>query len=341
MQEYYALLRRTSRTFALGIEALPHPLRDAVTLAYLALRVSDYFEDSPELSTPEKIEALGRWESALRHLSRDTPPPGTGDGIAALVHDADAELPDLQAALKAETILEGISRLPSPLRLPIVEHTTATTRGMAEWAERGADFPDEGALDDYMFEVAGRVGLLLTDLFTLHSPRVAQRRGELLAFASSFGLALQTVNVIRGLHEDPRRGWTYVPRDWIAGLAHAPVSAGPAEPALSVLDGEGRLRLVDRLVRKAARHLSDSFDYCRRLPRSEYGIRLFCTLPALLALRTAALSRNNERVFSEPVKLERSQVRRAVLTSRLLSSSNLWVTSLRSEAARLGSETEE
>ena len=35
---------------------------------------------------------------------------------------------------------------------------------------------------------AGRVGLLLTDLFAAHSPTVRERRSELMASAVSFGL---------------------------------------------------------------------------------------------------------------------------------------------------------
>ena len=36
------LLRATSRTFALGIERLPQPLRDEVRVAYLVLRILEH-----------------------------------------------------------------------------------------------------------------------------------------------------------------------------------------------------------------------------------------------------------------------------------------------------------
>lgn len=327
MQEYYELLRSTSRTFAVGIEALPRGLRDAVTLAYLVLRVSDYFEDTPSLGDTERAEALTLWAGLVR----------SGDGqekvddLVRAVSDEDRDLPDRLAALEAERILDGLLRLPPAFREPIRLHTSATTEGMARWTLRGPDFPDEGALDDYMFEVAGRVGLLLTDLFGAHSPVVARRRERLLEVAVSFGLGLQTVNVIRGLHEDPARGWSFVPRHVLP--RSVPAGAGAVDPRR--LPGEDQSRILDFLIGKAGRHIRDALTYCRLVPRRERGIRIFCAIPAVLASRTAEASRGNLRVFREPVKVDRREVRRIVLTARLLFFSDRWLEREERRAERL------
>ena len=71
-----------------------------------------------------------------------------------------------------------------------------STLGMARWIRRGPDLADEEDLDDYMHEVAGRVGLLITELFALDIEQVSRRRVEMLTLGREFGLALQTVNVI-------------------------------------------------------------------------------------------------------------------------------------------------
>ena len=42
MPSLHTLLVRSSRTFAVGIESLPEPLREEITVAYRLLRVSDY-----------------------------------------------------------------------------------------------------------------------------------------------------------------------------------------------------------------------------------------------------------------------------------------------------------
>jgi len=322
MQEYYDLLRSTSRTFSVGIEALPRGLRDAVTLAYLVLRVSDYFEDTPSLDPDEKSDCLGIWARVVEE-------GGSPDEAAVLeerVADRDRDLPDRLAALEARKVQEGLLALPPRFRTPIQTHTAATTGGMARWVSRGPDFPDEAALDDYMFEVAGRVGLLLTDLFSAHSPAVARRRSELDRVSVSFGLGLQTVNVIRGLHEDPERGWSYVPRHLMGN--------GRIQDPRKLPEDDQR-RILDFLSAKAGRHIRDAITYCQLLPRTERGIRIFCIIPALLASSTASLSRGNLRVFHEPVKVERPRVKRMVLLSRVLYFSNGWLERKKREAVRL------
>ena len=51
-------------------------------------------------------------------------------------------------------------------------------------------WPTKTILDDYMHEVAGRVGLLLTELFALDIEQVSRRRVEMLTLGREFGLAL-------------------------------------------------------------------------------------------------------------------------------------------------------
>lgn len=321
MQEYYQLLRATSRTFAVGIEALPTPLRDAVTIAYLVLRVSDYFEDSPTLPDERKRKGLQLWAELVEAAGERSPPSDRIAEVRAAVAPGDRDLPDHRAALAAETILEGLSTLEPTLRDPIRAHTAATTRGMARWIARGPDFPHEEAMDDYMFEVAGRVGLLLTDLFAGHSAGIGRQREELERSAVSFGLGLQTVNVIRGLHEDPRRGWSFVPRSVLGAAADG--EAGFLDPR--VLPQEEQRRVLDFLTAKAARHVGDALSYCRALPRGARGIRLFCIIPAMLASRTLRISAGNLQVFRRSVKVSRNEVRRIALTARLFWFSNGWL----------------
>lgn len=322
MQEHYDLLRATSRTFAVGIEALPDPLRDAVTLAYLVLRVSDYFEDSPSLTDESKREALGLWAELLSGTGGEPSERTRTEGISTLlshVSSEDVNLPDRKAALEAGSILTGVSALPEELSAPIREHTVATTRGMIRWTTRGDDFPDEAALDDYMFEVAGRVGLLLTDLFCGFSSTVNEQRDALLETAVSFGLGLQTVNVIRGLHEDPDRGWTYVPRHVLGDAGEGSIHD------LAELSEDTKTRILDFLVAKAGHHLEDALRYCRTIPRWSRGIRTFCLIPALLALRTAEMSRGNPEVFLKPVKVSRFEVGQVVSSTRMRFFSDAWI----------------
>jgi farnesyl-diphosphate farnesyltransferase len=176
-----------------------------------------------------------------------------------------------------------------------------------------------------MHEVAGRVGWLLTELFALEVPAVARGREEMMALGREFGLGLQTVNVIRGLHSDRERGWVYVPRSFGAsGTTHALFE-----------DPVAQVRVLSLLVAKAERHLDAAQRYIVAIPRRYHGIRLFCLLPYLFAVRTLAKSRANADVFRAEVKISRPEVVRIARDARWMGWSNGWV---RRYAGRLAQE---
>ena len=307
------LLHAASRTFALGIDLLPEPLRSEIELAYLVLRVSDYLEDNETMPAGEKVPLLAAWSEALRS-GRTSP---AVDELARVEDDT----PDALVARHAGRILAALSTLRPAAREIIVRHTADSTDGMERWVLRGPDIADEADLDDYMHEVAGRVGWLLTDLFALDLPGVKARHGELTELGREFGLALQTVNVIRGLHDDWERGWVFIPRSFVPDGAPDPVTLLNG----SVEAPEVKRILLARLVDKAERHLAAAEDYLARLPRRRHGVRLFCLLPYLFAVRTLAISRGNPRVFHEETKIGRSDVTAIVRGARLFGWSNGWI----------------
>jgi farnesyl-diphosphate farnesyltransferase len=302
------LLHAASRTFAVGIDLLPEPLRGEVEIAYLLLRVSDYLEDNESMEPDHKAVLLERWAALLE---------GSGD-LARFVEamgPADEETPDALVARNAGQVLEGYRAMRPKARAIVGRHVRDSSRGMARWARRGPDLADEADLDDYMHEVAGRVGWLLTELFALDVPAVAARSAEMMALGREFGLGLQTVNVIRGLHADRQRGWVYVPRALAGG--------GQAEDVFG--DGERELSVLSALVEKAERHLAAAERYILLIPRRRHGVRLFCLLPYLFAVRTLALSRATTEVFHGEVKIARPEVVRIARASRMLGWSNAWI----------------
>jgi farnesyl-diphosphate farnesyltransferase len=307
------LLHAASRTFALGIDLLPDPLRNEIEVAYLLLRVSDYLEDNDRMPPDRKVDLLERW---ARVLQGEEPV----EDLAEMLRDVPDETPDALVARNAEQVVQALQDARPGVRDILVRHVSDSTLGMARWARRGPDIPTEADLDDYMHEVAGRVGWLLTEVFALHLPSVAREQDEMMRLGREFGLALQTVNVIRGLHGDWERGWVFIPRSFV------PDGRDPRE----LFEPGGRDRdmeiaILDRLVPKAEAHLDAARGYIARLPRRERGIRLFCLLPYLFAVRTLAISRRNPRVFQEETKITRPEVKRILLWSRALGWSDAWV----------------
>jgi farnesyl-diphosphate farnesyltransferase len=278
------------------------------------LRVSDYLEDNQEMDAQAKIRLLNIWVEVLRGDSKS-------DALTDQIQDVDTSNPDAVVAQHAADILRRLATLPKEVQEIIAHHVIHSSLGMARWVERGPHLEDETDMDDYMFEVAGRVGYLLTHLFAWYSSSIRDRKETLLPLAREFGLALQTVNVIRGLRKDYERGWVYVPKNFLASVnltAHELFQPENRAAAIQVLD---------MLADKAERHLRAALACVKTLPPWQHRIRLACIFPLMFAIRTLAISRRNAAVFEKEAKISRAEVKQIVIDSKLWGWSNFWLDS--------------
>ena len=312
MQKRDIMVRQVSRTFALSIEQLPPLLRDAVSVAYLMFRIADGIEDHETMPPERKVALLEEWAAVLEGRA-------PAEGLTHRVDDLDPTDPEVEVIRETPQVLDWLRALPAPFQEPIVAHVHATTRGMARWQQHGPHVEDEAALDDYMHEVAGRVGYLVTDLFALYSPAIMARREALMPLSRECGLALQTVNVVRGIRKDYERGWVFVPQTYLSRmkLTRATLLEPQSEPKA--------LAVVAMLADKADGHLASGLRYITAFPRSEHSLRLALIWPFLFAARTLALSRNNPNVLRSEAKMTRVEIGRIVAESKLLGWSNAWL----------------
>ena len=142
-----------------------------------------------------------------------------------------------------------------------------------------------------------------------------------MPLAREFGLALQTVNVIRGLRKDYERGWVYVPKKFLAAVNLT---------AQELFQPENRaeaIQVLDMLADKAERHLHAALTCVKSLPQWEHRIRLACIFPLMFAIRTLAISRRNAMVFESEAKITRAEVKRIVMQATLWGWSNSWLDS--------------
>ncbi|MBK8619663.1 MAG: squalene/phytoene synthase family protein [Anaerolineales bacterium] len=306
------LLRITSRTFAIGIERLPRILCDATTIAYLLLRVSDYLEDNEEMDAGKKVDLLNLWVNILREEE-------TIETLTAQLMDADTTNPDAIVAQHSKEILLHLRSLPYAVQEIIIRHVINSTQGMARWTKLGSNVNDEKDLDDYMFEVAGRVGYLITQLFAWYSVTIRRKEKEIMPLAREFGLGLQTVNVIRGIREDFDRGWVYIPQKFIHEMGLT------KEQLFDPEHREQALQVLDMMTDKAERHLRQALQYIKSLPWWQHGIRLGCIFPLMFAIRTLAVCRHNAQVFESEAKMTRTEVKKIVLDATLWGWSNIWL----------------
>jgi farnesyl-diphosphate farnesyltransferase len=303
---HYEMLRKVSRTFALSIEQLPSPVCDIITIAYLMFRVADCIEDHAGMPPSRKAHLLRLWAGVLQGAEPVQQFTGSIDDL-----DADGD-PEVEVARNADLVVDALSALEQQPRDILIRHVCDTSVGMARWQEHGPFVEDEAAMDDYMHEVAGRVGYLLTEVFAWYDPGIAANTETLMKLGREFGLALQTVNIIRGMRKDYERGWVFVPQCMYE-------AEGLTRDSMFLPENlERAMRVVARLADKAERHLANGLDYIMLLPSAGRRIRLFCIWPLLFAVKTLALSRSNPAVIRSEAKITRPQVKRIVAISSLI-----------------------
>jgi farnesyl-diphosphate farnesyltransferase len=166
-------------------------------------------------------------------------------------------------------------------------------------------------LDRYCYYIAGTVGYLLTDLFFLHSSHIGQERFyELQADAEAFGLGLQKVNIVKDLADDVRRGWCFIPTDFLdAESIHPEAFADPGQ-------ADAVYAAVRPVLATAADHLGCAWRYLANVPLEEREIRLFLAYSLFFALRTLALVAANPGALVAPQKLKISRLEVAKIVAR-------------------------
>jgi len=306
------LLKKVSRTFALSIEQLPNILRDSITISYLLLRVSDCLEDNDKIPVDRKPELLRLWAEVLdgtKHV----------DELISRISYLDGQDPEVYVAQNADHIIRLQEKLPQEIQKIIIERVGQTSIGMARWQEHGPFVENEEEMDDYMHQVAGLVGYLLTEIFAWYSSVIRQRKEELMPLAREYGLALQTVNIIRGMRKDYERGWVFVPRTFYerVGLTRD----GLFDPK----NLDKAIQVVNMLADKAENHLWKGITYITAFPPLQHRIRLGCMWPFFFAVKTLAISRNNANVILKGAKISRKQVRDIMVRTTYFGWSNRWL----------------
>jgi len=309
-------LPKVSRTFALAIDGLPEPLRGEVCVAYLLCRVLDTVEDAPGLLSAQRWRLM---EPVLAQMKAPgTPLPGSWhEEVARLLPDRSAPN-DLALLRDGDSLLAAYGACRPAARLAMARWVTEMGKGMVEFSARMGE--GEGVLktlramadlDRYCYYIAGTVGFLLTDLFFLHSSQIGQERFyELQADAEAFGLGLQKVNIVKDLADDVRRGWCFIPTDFLDAAAIVPGAF--ADPG----QADAVYRAVRPVLAASADHLACAWRYLTNVPLEEREIRLFLAYSLFFALRTLALVAVNPGALVAPQKLKISRLEVAKIVAR-------------------------
>jgi farnesyl-diphosphate farnesyltransferase len=306
------MVEMVSRTFALSIKKLPQTLREAVGLAYLLFRVSDCLEDHPGMGAERKVNLLEIWERVL--LGRE--PAGL---FVSKISDLDSNDPEVYVAQHAESLIKTLDSMPSELGEFIRARCGRSTLGMARWQRQGPHIDTVDELDDYMHQVAGRVGYLMTDIYTWYYPQLREKKEAMLPISRQVGLGLQTVNVIRGLRKDQDRGWVFFPLELLT-------SVGINRQQFFEREFEREaLQALNLLIQKAQGHLNHGLIYIAAFPFYLYRARMANIWPLCFALKTLAISRDNPEVIRGQVKISRRDVREIMQATSVFGLSDRWL----------------
>ena len=306
------MVEMVSRTFALSIKKLPRDLREAVSLAYLLFRVSDCLEDHAGMDAERKAILLEMWERVLRGNE-------PVELFVSEISDLDGSDPEVYVAKHAGSLIKTLNGLPPEIAEFIRIRCGRSTLGMARWQRQGPLIDTVDELDDYMHQVAGRVGYLMTDIYSWYYPQLKDKKEALLPISRQVGLGLQTVNVIRGLQSDYARGWMFFPKELLES-----VRINRQQFFEKEFERQS-LQALDLLIQKAERHLNHGLAYIAAFPARLYRARMANIWPLCFALKTLGISRGNPEVIYGQVKISRDDVRGIMRITSILGWSNRWL----------------
>ncbi len=288
------MLPQVSRTFALSIAMLPPTLRDAVGDAYLICRIVDSIEDDARLSHSERLALFDAFDSVIaddaldeRVLERAARKAAVGETAA-----------ESELCARSGAVMRAFRALDRSQREAIRPHVLEMSRGMREYAARAARdgrlrIADVADLERYCYFVAGTVGELLTDLFALEVPGIdARTLAELRRLAVPFGIGLQLVNIVKDVAGDLERGVCFLPASLAAREGVA------LEELLEPARRAKAMRVVESVCDLAEEKLRDAQTYTLAWPRERaHAIRLFCSVPLVLALASLRVVRDGTRAL--------------------------------------------
>ena len=310
------IIRRVSRTFAIGIGVLPGDLGKAVLVGYLLCRIADTIEDDGSAPAARRQELLLEFLECFHDDAKAERFAGSASDIRA----DDAYL-DLLRGTKF--VFDVLHSLPQKSAEIIERWTRELTLGMRQVVgtyPHGIRIQTMDEYRRYCYYVAGTVGHLLTDLFHYHSPYIRDRDYDrLLQNCEAFGELLQNVNIIKDIPWDvEHENAVFIPEDILLkrGSSHQKILSGDW-----LL--QNREALVD-LVQLAKDDLRQSLEYFNAIPKMAIRIRLFCLLPILFAVATLReIERSNAMLQSGgAVKISRDEVRSLILAGSFSTVSN-------------------
>jgi farnesyl-diphosphate farnesyltransferase len=305
------LLRRVSRSFYLTLNVLPKPVRNQIGLAYLLARASDTIADTELLPADQRLALLDAYGYAVQ--SQDASAPSMNAFIKKQADDSEAELlrvchqaiDVLRHSAEEDRVLirEVLDIIISGQKLDLKRfHSSKDSKIVS------LDTPDD--LNDYTYRVAGSVGAFWTRMCLAHlRGRTGESPEEMERLGIRYGQGLQLVNILRDFQKDLSIGRCYLPRQLWEPTGWRPETPDPHNEAFKELWKDH--------VHLAIDCLTDGWRYTMALPTSWTRVRLSCSWPILLGIRTISMMTSPPLPNTQPAKVVRADVYEIMLRTMI------------------------
>lgn len=221
------LLSAVSRSFYLSLRFLPAQFRAAVSTAYLIARATDTVADTAQTSGEHRLRVLEMMGQALDReggaeygelttvLKKELAPSQAHKGEQELLTRFEEVMLQFDSLSfpEKDLVREVMGKIIRGQRLDLERFDCKVSSGTVTGKSGIPALPDEAALMEYAYLVAGCVGEFWTKLgYELYGEGFSSApEKELLTLGRRYGQALQLINILRDRREDEERGRQYIP----------------------------------------------------------------------------------------------------------------------------------
>jgi farnesyl-diphosphate farnesyltransferase len=311
------LLASVSRTFYLTLKALPRPLREPISLAYLLARTADTIADTAQVPSATRLECLERFRALVLNEASEPEPRSLAIVLQGRFCPHQTDEAEARLMSRLADAIAWLRTVKGRQLATITDVLKPIIQGQMQDIRR---FPDDGKLralataaelDDYTWLVAGCVGEFWTKLCLDEMPdgfASGTDRQELVDNGIRYGKGLQLINILRDLPEDIAAGRCYLPENDLKGTGKALVDVRLSPRCLDPLREAWQKRCEE--------HLERGLLYLKaiREPKLKYAT----ALPLMIGARTSALLRGAKwEALAAGVKVSRFEIAKILAETAL------------------------
>ena len=322
------LLKNTSRSLYLSVQALPDSVRPAFGIAYLLCRYADTIADTELLPAARRLHWINRFPQLVQEQNQQEEKQLVSEVCGKAENPHETEL-----IKNLMPCLAVFNKIPSLQKFFIVEVVQAVCEGMkidlSSFAQEQSLFPKsfatEQELKHYCRLMGGKPGRFWSQLI-YHVAPIDLKEEAFYQLGEHIGDSLQIVNILRDLPKDLQLGRCYFPQEDLQKENLTPSDL--CDPANS-----SRFEPIkQKWINWGKQNLTEGKRYYALLPKTQPRLRAAVAWPMLWTADTFAKLAAEKELLNpnKRVKIPRSTIYKTMfLTPFVLLSNTLfenWLT---------------